>query len=75
MKKWPHMNNLRAYMKQLLSNIGMTVIVLAMLFFSAYIALNIMTSEKYFDCNLSEISPDYTIKMKDYCRTLRKQND
>jgi len=75
MKKWPHMNNLRLYMKQLLSNISMTVIVLAMLFFSAYIALNIMTSDRYYDCSYSEISPDYSIKMKEHCRNLRMKND
>ena len=62
-------------MKQLLSNISMTVIVLAMLFFSAYIALNIMTSDRYYDCSYSEISPDYSFKMKEHCRNLRMKND
>jgi len=75
MKKWPHMNNLRLYMKQLLSNIGMTVIVLAMLLLSSYIALNIATSEKYYDCSYSEISPDFPIKVKEQCRNLRMKND
>lgn len=62
-------------MKQLLSNIGMTVIVLAMLLLSSYIALNIATSGKYYDCSYSEISPDYSIKMKEQCRNLRMKND
>ena len=53
----------------------MTVIVLAMLFFSAYIALNIMTSDRYYDCSYSEISPDYSFKMKEHCRNLRMKND
>ena len=75
MKKLPHMNNLRLYMKQLLSNISMTLLVLVMLFFSAYIALNIMTSDRYYDCSYSEISPDYSIKMKEQCRNLRMKND
>lgn len=62
-------------MKLSLNNIFIVLLIIFSFVFSTYVAMNIASSEKYFDCNLSEISPDYTIKMKEYCRTLRKQND
>ena len=74
MKKWPHMNNLRLYMKQLLSNFLIIVGVFVILLLSAYVALNIVTSGKYYNCDISEISPDYPIKVKEECRNLRKNN-
>ena len=41
---------------------------------SAYVALNIVTHGKYYNCDISEISPDYPIKVKEECRNLRKNN-
>ena len=74
MKKWPHMNNLRLCMKPSLSNFLTIVGVFVILLLSAYVALNIVTGGKYYNCDISEISPDYPIKVKEQCRNLRKNN-
>jgi hypothetical protein len=53
-----------------LSIVGVFVIILL----SAYVAMNIVTDGKYYNCDISEISPDYPIKVKEQCRNLRKNN-
>lgn len=53
-----------------LSIVGVFVIILL----SAYVAMNIVTYGKYYNCDISEISPDYPIKVKEQCRNLRKNN-
>jgi hypothetical protein len=53
-----------------LSIVGVFVIIML----SAYVAMNIVTDGKYYNCDISEISPDYPIKVKEQCRNLRKNN-
>lgn len=61
-------------MKPSLSDFLSIVGVFIIMLLSAYIAMNIDTNGKYYNCDISEISPDYPIKVKEQCRNLRKNN-
>jgi hypothetical protein len=68
------MSNSKVYMKLSLSDFLSIVGVFVIILLSAYVAMNIVTYGKYYNCDISEISPDYPIKVKEQCRNLRKNN-
>ena len=72
MKKLPHMNSLKHYMKPSLSDIiqYFSLVVFA-IFLVVYIVRNYGHHTVVYDCRLAEISPDFPPDVRDECRKLR----
>ena len=75
MKKWQHMNNLNNYMKQLSNNLLNIVLLtsgVALVCIVMFSVLKFIPNERVYNCSLAEISPDFTTKMREECRNLRR---
>lgn len=69
------MNNLKLYMRQLLSNLlHVTLLILftiAMWGGMYFIVENIPQNPQKYDCSIAEISPDVPLNVKNECRKIR----
>jgi hypothetical protein len=75
MKKLQHMNNLNNYMKQSLNNLLNIFIFVScgiLVWGVMFTVVKFIPNERVYDCSIAEISPDYTTKMREECRNLRR---
>ena len=52
-----------------LSGIAVLALMLSLIIFGNHI----MPRERFYDCSLAEISPDYPVEVKNECRKIRSQ--
>ena len=74
MKKLPHMNSLRPYMRPLLSDIlGLIALAMFTIILVVYIVYHYGHGSHgiMYDCRLAEISPDFPPEVRNECRKLR----
>lgn len=70
-------NDQRSDLKQ---RVGLVLLILFVIFVMAWSDFGFQNRVKVYNCELSEISPDYPLEVKEECRKLRleewkKQND
>ena len=58
--------------KSILLGIGGALVLMLMLA-AVIFGNNLMPKERFYDCSLAEISPDYPVEVKNACRKLRSQ--
>ena len=74
MKKLPHMNSLRPYMRPLLSDVlGLVALAICTIILVVYIVYHYGHPSHgiMYDCRLAEISPDFPPDVRNECRRLR----
>jgi len=74
MKKLPHMNSLRPYMRPLLSDVlGLVALAICTIILVVYIVYNYghQSHGMIYDCRMAEISPDFPPEVRNECRKLR----